>query len=165
MKIGSKPAVAVVSALFLFYLYLLIKIILFKFGEVSVTFVWEQFSKSAAHPSRAVAGLLHGNLVPFRTISDSLQRPTFHNMVNLFGNIALFVPFGTMAAILVPNLFVSLLMAFGFSLSLEISQAVLSMGTFDADDLVLNAFGGLTGYWLYQIARSLLPMRTVLHKH
>ena len=39
----------------------------------------------------------------------------------------------------------------GLSLSLESLQVVLSMGSFDVDDLILNAFGGLFGYFVMRL--------------
>ncbi|MNP72422.1 VanZ like family protein [compost metagenome] len=44
-----------------------------------------------------------------------------------------------------------LIRSFGFSLCLECMQLVLSMGTFDVDDLILNTTGGLLGYGVFKL--------------
>jgi len=79
--------------------------------------------------------------------------------VNILGNLVAFMPLG----LIVPIVFkrketyyffhIVVLWAFIISLSIEIAQLVMSVGSFDVDDLILNTFGAMIGYWIYIYAR------------
>jgi glycopeptide antibiotics resistance protein len=75
-------------------------------------------------------------------------------LLNIFGNVAAFVPFGY----LVPHLkwrstsfFFTALFSFELSLCVELLQLVCKLGCFDVDDLLLNTLGGMLGYLIYRI--------------
>jgi glycopeptide antibiotics resistance protein len=75
-------------------------------------------------------------------------------LLNIFGNVAAFVPFGY----LVPKLkqrstsfFFTALFSFELSLCVELLQLVFKLGCFDVDDLLLNTLGGMLGYLIYRI--------------
>lgn len=130
------------------YLYVLIKIILFKYAPVDIAFLWRQLHSMLEHPGMIRYGLAFANFTPFVSISQNLhQLSNPHDFVNLFGNIALFVPLGIFIRLLAKRgLFTALVLSFGISFSLEGTQLLLSMGSFDVDDLILNVLGGLLGY-------------------
>jgi glycopeptide antibiotics resistance protein len=113
------------------------------------------FQRLGSHPARDI------NLVPFKSISafvpglfgtsDSLS------LVNIFGNIFMFSPMGLYFPVLAPGrkpavylLWVSL-----FSLTAEVLQYALSVGTSDIDDLILNTLGGLLGIVAYRVLLAL----------
>nr|WP_218851548.1 VanZ family protein [Nocardioides panaciterrulae] len=67
-------------------------------------------------------------------------------LLNVFGNVAMFVPVGWLAALLVRRrgFVVGALSAAGFSAAIEIWQSL--SGSFgDIDDVVLNSVGGMIG--------------------
>ena len=70
-------------------------------------------------------------------------------MINLVGNIAIFIPLGLFLGLLSKNggmpLAGTMLASFGLSLMLEGGQAVFAIGSFDVDDLILNTAGGVIG--------------------
>lgn len=73
-------------------------------------------------------------------------------LINVFGNIAAFMPFG----FLVPRIskhpakgWMVTLMALELSLCIELLQLFFKLGSFDVDDLFLNTVGGLLGYLFY----------------
>ena len=75
-------------------------------------------------------------------------------VINLFGNVVAFLPFGA----LLPSLFVrcrrfflTTLLSFEFSLCVEIIQLVWKVGSFDVDDILLNTLGGALGFCIYWI--------------
>ncbi|MFD2328190.1 VanZ family protein [Cohnella sp. GCM10020058] len=145
------PAIRFGAAMLLIcYLYVLVKIILFKFGEVSVPYLGRQLLGALDRPGNMLYRWHAANLTPFRSISmylDRLDQP--YDIVNLFGNIALFVPLGIFVALLSRSGWTSAAVrAFGVSLALECAQIVFMMGSFDVDDLILNTLGGLIGYGL-----------------
>ncbi|SDW54628.1 VanZ family protein [Paenibacillus sp. CF384] len=98
------------------------------------------------------------NLVPMRTIrlyfdhADSFT-PT-HWLVNIVGNVAVFVPFG----LSIPYLFrVQMLrltlLSIGVLFVLELLQLLLHRGSYDIDDILLNTIGVLVGAGIYSIIR------------
>ena len=81
--------------------------------------------------------------------------------LNLFGNIAAFIPFGFFLPVLCPkcrsDLF-TVFFSFECSLLVETIQLVSKVGSFDVDDLLLNTIGGFIGclafLWMNRIRRS-----------
>ncbi len=72
--------------------------------------------------------------------------------VNVFGNVVAFIPFGFLKSILVfkdRNFKKTVVSGFFFSLSIEITQLILNVGSFDVDDLFLNTIGIMIGYWIF----------------
>ncbi|MDQ0918252.1 VanZ family protein [Paenibacillus sp. V4I5] len=111
-------------------------------------------------------GQLAYNVVPFRTIGmyvlhvDSFSTRTW--VINLFGNIGLFMPYG----ILLPYLFRSakrygtFLLYFGCPLvGLELLQMLLRVGSFDVDDVILNLLGASISFVLFAAAKRSLAGR------
>jgi glycopeptide antibiotics resistance protein len=77
-------------------------------------------------------------------------------MVNLLGNIAVFVPFGILLPLLRPGLRSLLrltLVSVLCILLLELMQMLLRVGSFDIDDLLLNLIGVWAGYALLRLVR------------
>jgi len=100
---------------------------------------------------------LNINLIPFKTIKLYFFGAEYVNLSiiinNLFGNIALFLPFG-----LLPILFKQLhskskylLVSFLTILLIEILQYILQVGMADIDDVILNMSGVIIGFWFYKI--------------
>lgn len=159
MKKSSFVRDIVLSMSAAIYLYLLVKIILMKFGPVDLTFLLHQLKSNIGDPGRILRIFaVTGNVVPFQEITNGFRRAMrldLHAAVNLFGNIALFIPLG----LYIPLLFRRwgdswagvMLLSFGLSLCFELTQLFLSIGTFDVDDLILNTSGGMIGYGIYRI--------------
>ncbi len=95
------------------------------------------------------------NFVPFKTILPYLlgYKGWIIAGINLIGNIALLVPIGFLAPFIYRNMTwkKSLTLAIGAGLVIEIMQVVLRVGIFDIDDVLLNAFGVMIGYWVFVI--------------
>ncbi|MDO3410857.1 VanZ family protein [Saccharibacillus sp. CPCC 101409] len=101
---------------------------------------------------------LRYNLKPLETIRLFARSASWHNirapLINLAGNVALFVPFG----ILFPFLFRGWRGYFRFIFrfliliaALELLQGVSGVGVADVDDLILNGLGATLGYALYKL--------------
>jgi len=75
-------------------------------------------------------------------------------LINLFGNVVCFIPFGFFVPFhgkaLRSIVFVTCL-TFLFSLLIEVTQLVFKIGVFDVDDLLLNTIGGFIGYLCYYV--------------
>ena len=79
-------------------------------------------------------------------------------LANLFGNVLAFMPYGFFMPILRPKLRRMnrmFLAAFLLSLTIEITQLLTRVGSFDVDDLILNTAGGIAGYLLFYIMNKI----------
>jgi glycopeptide antibiotics resistance protein len=145
----------IVLSLFVFYMYALLRIIVFKFRFRDMNFLWIQLQGDLRDPYILIYQLQKGNLIPFKTIFINIQSLSWHDLINLVGNIAAFIPFGMFLVSLSKNRAMSFLGALAWSLSLslclECFQVVFSIGIFDVDDLILNTSGGLLGYWTIKL--------------
>ena len=102
-------------------------------------------------------------LVPFRTISDMLRyRLASEIMINLVGNIVVFVPFGILMALVYPGLATWRRIAVAgalFSLGIELGQLGVSLALgfeyrqTEIDDVILNVTGVLLGFGLLRLVR------------
>lgn len=137
-------------AVLLGYLYVLVKIILFRFSDVNVPLLARLLREAADQPQNVAYRLQFANLTPFASIRQNMAGlPRTYDVVNLFGNMALFVPLGLLLGLFVRcRLPAVLVCAFGVSLMLESAQLILAMGSFDVDDLLLNTLGAGIGYGL-----------------
>ncbi len=96
------------------------------------------------------------NLIPFVRMTDYQSKRDF--LVNLIGNIAMFVPTGIILPIIYKKLdsFGKVILAgMGISLCIEILQLPFSVRASDIDDLLLNTLGVLIGYGIYWCIRRL----------
>jgi glycopeptide antibiotics resistance protein len=75
-------------------------------------------------------------------------------LLNLLGNIILFMPFGFLTDALSgtpANKFSVIIAAFFFSLSIELLQLIFRIGVYDADDILLNTLGAYVGLCAYRL--------------
>lgn len=129
-------------AAFIGYLVALVYFLLFAemFGRGSVNVVY------------------HYNLILFREIRrfwdyrEILGMPAV--LLNLVGNVAGLMPFG----LFLPSLskrtrkwYTVTGLTFLFSLTIEVTQLLCKVGSFDVDDLLLNTIGGIAGYLLFLV--------------
>lgn len=100
----------------------------------------------------------HYNLILFKEIERFIRYRESLGMkaviLNLFGNVAAFLPFGMIVPIIKSryrSLLHMTLLTFEFSLLAETIQLVCKVGSFDVDDLLLNTVGGMLGYLLFTV--------------
>lgn len=154
MKLRNPIIRTILAAGFIVYLYALTRLILLKWNAPDFPFLYGQLLKALENPNRVFgSGARIGNLTPFKEITNAMEHISLsnpHSLINLAGNVAVFVPFGMFVAILFNKKGASfrrvLISSFCLSLSLEVAQLVLYIGTFDVDDLILNTSGGVMGY-------------------
>lgn len=92
-----------IHALFVLYVYALFKIILLKFGAIDMTFLGQQLKQSLGNPEDIARRLQKGNLIPFKEISRSIHVLSIHDLINMIGNVALFMPFGVFLGFMLSN--------------------------------------------------------------
>ncbi|MBE5889937.1 MAG: VanZ family protein [Lachnospiraceae bacterium] len=76
-------------------------------------------------------------------------------LLNVFGNVIAFVPFGFFFPMLMKktkSILLTTLTGFCFSLLVESLQLCLRLGIFDVDDMLLNTIGTFVGAVVYAIA-------------
>lgn len=153
--------VGILHVMLVLYGYVLIRIILFKFRPVELTVLWDRMKISLDHPDTILWRLHHGNLIPFAEIIRSVDEVSVHGLVNLFGNVLIFMPFGLLLGFLSAGRKISargaFCISFVLSLSLEGAQLLYMIGQFDVDDLILNASGGWLGFMLFLMLRRAVP--------
>lgn len=87
-------------------------------------------------------------------------------VLNLFGNVAAFIPCGFFLPIISRRSrrwYNTVLLSFLFSLTVEIIQLAGKVGSFDVDDLLLNTLGGMLGFVLYRLVQT-FRIRRRLHE-
>lgn len=88
-------------------------------------------------------------------IKRAMDSGTSHGYLNVYGNIAIFTPFGLLLGMLgkgkPPRLAKVAICALMLSLFLEGLQAVFAIGAFDVDDMLLNTCGGVLGWMSYRL--------------
>ena len=95
---------------------------------------------------------LFKELKRFITYRNSIGYESF--IVNIFGNVLAFAPFGFILPIISKenrNIFHIIILSLEFSLAVELLQLIFRVGIFDVDDLILNTFGGFIGGILFFI--------------
>lgn len=141
MTAFTKIGMVVVWAVFVLYLVLLLKLLLF---------------------SRAPGSERSLSLIPLASISDYLfsgsaavKRFAIGNVV---GNVVAFVPLGAVVPLLRRQaaLWTHLLFIVCASVAVEIAQGIFGVGASDIDDVILNTLGGLLGILFFTFLHLLL---------
>lgn len=121
---------------------------------------------SESYGRTAVNRDYHYNLVLFREIRRFIQYRhivgTTAVLINVAGNVAVFIPLGLALPVLFERIHSFgqvLILSFATSLLAETMQLILRVGCFDVDDLLLNTVGGCIGYVFYRILRGCFRKR------
>ena len=150
------------ALLFLTYAGIMLYFLFFRTRAVTdgLTY-WEQIKKNC-------------NLIPWHTVGnywDVLVRPDYYiakweaasvyryqaavALINILGNIAMFVPYGAFLPAMWQNLqrFWKATLAGLISIAgVEICQLLTLRGRFDIDDVLLNMLGIMLGYGIWRLA-------------
>jgi glycopeptide antibiotics resistance protein len=133
-------------ALFVVYLVLLVWLTLWKFEL--------PYAGAAALTARPI------KLIPFIATDENGSSAPWEVLANLL----LFLPFGIHLRLLAPSwrLWPTTALFAGASLAIEIAEYVLSVGSFDTTDIIVNTIGGLAGVAVAALAQRGLQGRTRL---
>lgn len=137
------------QALFALYCAVMLWLLFDRSGGIEGAEYWEQVRQNL-------------NLEPFRTIrlflrlldSDTYRRTA---IINLFGNIGMFIPLGFFLPLLWEGLrkwWRTWLATMGIMTAVEILQLFSLRGSCDVDDLILNLLGAAVGYGLFWILNA-----------
>ncbi len=94
------------------------------------------------------------NLVPFKTILRYVNAVKVVGIIaslkNILGNVIMFFPLIPLISLAIEKrlgIIKVFIIAFIFSLSIELTQYYFRLGVFDVDDILLNVLGGIIGYF------------------
>jgi len=128
-------------------------LVLLGYGGLLLYWMFWGFGRSAH-----ISGDFRYNIVPFETIQLFARSASWDNLraplINLAGNVAVFVPFGVLFPILFGkcrNYFGFLIRFLLFIVILELAQGMLGAGVADVDDVILNSIGASLGYIGYRL--------------
>jgi len=79
-------------------------------------------------------------------------------LMNVVGNVIAFMPCGFFLPIVSRRgrkWYNAVLLVFGLSLCIEVTQLVFKVGSFDVDDLLLNTSGGVLGYLINRVIQRI----------
>ena len=105
------------------------------------------------------------NLLPLVHLFD--YDSTRDLLVNVIGNVAMFIPSGIVLPIIYKRLdsFIKVILAgIGISLCIEMIQLPFSVRASDIDDLILNTVGVMLGYEIYALIRCLKRAKRKLER-
>lgn len=135
--------------LLLLYLLVVVWLIIFKYPFNRLLEIAESWQKDVV-----LEGLHTANFTLFRTIKMYIQYyDRLNSFENLVGNVAVFIPFGFLLPWAEPGFsrwWKVLINAFIFVSGIEIFQLFSGFGAFDVDDILLNCFGAMLGFVLFQ---------------
>ncbi|MGG3507592.1 VanZ family protein [Paenibacillus lautus] len=98
---------------------------------------------------RTTQSVFSYNLVPFSTMASYFPIRSLASLINIVGNIAVFVPFGVLIPVVFRIRYVKMLGFFLVGLFvLEMAQLISRRGSLDVDDFILNSVGVTIGYGL-----------------
>lgn len=137
------------------------------FGVYCILMIWLLFGQRIgflAEGSYIEKLVSRTNLIPFATITHQLSliaegsARTRHCVVNLVGNVIMFIPLG----LLMPPIWKKLA-SFGrfilavpiIILCVEVIQLFTLLGSMDIDDLILNVLGAAIGFVIYKAIRKI----------
>lgn len=139
-KRRRSPAVtALLWILLIGYLFVLFRVILFKFPIDTILNILMD---------RDELEFTRVNRIPFQTIRFYLFSGRVSSSIavrNILGNILAFVPLGILIPLIRRNLSIvfTFLTAFAISAAIELTQFVTGLGSCDIDDIILNVFGAM----------------------
>ena len=131
------------------------------FALYCLLMLWLLFGRPGYDPSIPYVLQLKYNLIPFETIGRFLRlldAPSSglrtHAVINLAGNVIMFIPLGFFPPLLWPKLrrlWKTLLLCAGIIAAVEVLQLLTLVGSCDTDDLLLNLPGAAIGYGLFRL--------------
>ena len=93
------------------------------------------------------------NLIPFKSIIGILKNgTTYEVIINIFGNLLVFVPleYFLIELFRVKKFSVNFIVSFSIILLIELFQYVFKVGVLDIDDIILCMFGMMIFYVIYK---------------
>jgi glycopeptide antibiotics resistance protein len=99
------------------------------------------------------------NMIPFKTIGQfmSAKYNKSIKIINIVGNIVVFMPLGIMLPLLskrLSGIAKGVIFSAGLAVAIEAAQYIFAVGVTDIDDIILNVLGGFLGSVLFSHAHN-----------
>jgi len=134
------------------------------FAVYCVLMLWLLFHRPGYTEGIPYLQQLKANLIPFRTLRLFFRLLSHHRpalvraaVINLAGNVVMFVPLGFLLPLVFPkltNAWKTLLCVALIITAVELAQLLTLVGSCDVDDLILNLGGAGLGYGFYKLMKK-----------
>lgn len=150
----GKFSVSTLKIVFLIYILLLLKVIVFKMPFYKMQEIVNTWTREVIWE-----GMGSANFTPFRTIKMYCKYwgRGLHSFENLVGNVVAFIPLGYLLPRIykrAQNILICMGSVFLFVLFIELFQLLSAFGAFDVDDIILNCLGALLGFIFFLICKT-----------
>lgn len=142
---------------FLVYILILIKLIIFKYPWEYLMNIVRSWEKGVVLEGLSTANFTLGKSIRMY-IRYFNKFPFWNGFANLIGNILVFIPFGFVLPQAYPRCgrwWRTFYCATGFVMCIELFQLFSAFGAFDVDDILLNVLGAMLGYVLFSALRKI----------
>ena len=153
----SKDRIKKWRFLFLVYIIILIKLIIFKYPLTQLLEITKSWDKGVI-----LEGLSTANFVLGKSIRMYIRYfnkfPFWNGFANLFGNVLVFIPYGYLLPKAYPRCgkwWRVFYCAVGSVICIELFQLFSAFGAFDVDDILLNVLGAMSGYGIFTFCRKI----------
>ena len=143
--------------LFLIYLILLIRLIVFKYPLAQLLEIIKGWEKGVVLEGLSTANFTLGKSIRMY-IRYFNKFPFWNGFANLIGNLLAFIPYGYLLPKSYPRCkkwWRVFYCAVGFVLCIELFQLFSAFGAFDVDDILLNVLGAMIGYGVFSLFQKL----------
>ena len=133
------------------------------FAAYCALMLWLLFGRAGYVDGIPYSQQMKANLIPFRTLKLFFRLLSHHRpalvhaaVINLVGNVVMFVPLGLLLPALWQRLrrfWIFLLWLTAIILAVELLQLLSGLGSCDVDDLLLNLCGGSLGFFCRKITK------------
>lgn len=146
---------------FLVYILILIKLIIFKYPWAYLKGIMQGWKKDVILEGLSTANFTLGKSIRMY-IRYFDKFPFWNGFANLIGNILVFIPYGFLLPQVYPicgKWWRVFYCAVGFVMCIELFQLFSAFGAFDVDDILLNASGAMIGYGAFCIKKEIIKRR------
>jgi len=147
---AAKKRKLLFTVLFLAYLVLLVYFLFFS----------EKFGRTGSNETYQYNLVIFQEIRRFVRYREIIGTTGF--LLNIFGNVVAFMPFGFFLPIVSRRgrrWYNAFLLGFFLSLCIETTQLIFQVGSFDVDDLLLNTIGGILGFLCYKKVQGIRVRR------
>ena len=134
------------------------------FAAYCALMLWLLFGRAGYVDGIPYSQQMKANLIPFRTLKLFFRLLSHHRpalvraaIINLAGNVIMFIPLGLFLPLVFPKLrkvWRTLLCVALIISTVELAQLFTLVGSCDIDDLILNLCGASLGYLLYHLTKK-----------
>ena len=154
--INKKDNKKIWKFVFLVYILILVKLIIFKYPLEYLMDIMQKWEKEIILEGLSTANFTLGKSIRMY-IRYFNKFPFWNGFANLVGNILVFIPYGFLLPKVYPRCgrwWRVFYCSMGFVMCIELFQLFSAFGAFDVDDILLNVCGTMLGYGIFVVLRK-----------